>query len=238
MDIAHLRSELVLAKDERGARAADAARFRGLAAIADTNARALKDAVEKADKESKRIAAEAARAQELADHAEALVGARELLVKAGDAERLVSEAEMQLGVAKARKAPAADLQRLQAVVDKAKAEAPPAADVEQAVKAANAADEQLQHEREQVKLGQQIADLEEQKTRAEQAAKEADATAKRARVGADEATAAVTGLAKQIDEAKGKLKALEAPPAAAPGTGGTGPSGASGSGITNAPPGP
>jgi hypothetical protein len=204
---------------------------------ADTNAKGLKDAVQKADKESTRLAAEAARAQELVDHAEALVAARELLVKAADAGRTVAEAETQLGVARARKAPDADLQRLQAAVDKAKAAAPPQAEVDKAVQAATAAEKPLQDEREQAKLKQQIADLEAQKAKAELAANEAEATAQKARSSGNEATGAVSGLAQKLDDAKGRLKVLEMPPAPAGGTdgpaGGTG--GSAGGPTTSAP---
>jgi hypothetical protein len=213
MDSTRARSELEAAKQESGARAAEAGRLQAARKTADANAKGLLDAVQKAQEESERMAAEADRAKELADQAGMLVAARELMVKAADAQRALDEAQMQLDVAKVRKAPEADMKRLQEAVDKAKAALPPANEVDQATKAAEWADQQLQKERAQVKLGERIADLESQKARAEQAAKDAEARAQKARAGAAEAAAAVTDLLRQIDDAKSRLKAVETPPA-------------------------
>lgn len=214
MDSTRARSELEAAKTESGARAAEAARLQALRTAAEANAKGLLDAAQKANEEGKRLAADAARAKELADQAAMLVAARELMVKAADAHRNLDDAQTQLDVAKARKAPEADLKRLQAAVDQAKAALPPEAEVEQATKAAEWAGQQLEKEREQAKLGEQIAELEAQKARAEKAAKDAEANAQKARAGVAAAAAVVYGLAKRIEEAKDKLKALEAPPAA------------------------
>jgi len=210
MDSGHARLELEAAKQEKAARDADAARTRGLAASAATNANALKDAASNADKESKQIAAEAVKAQHLAAAAETLLKARELLVKAADAERQVAEAETQMAVAKARKAPETELQRLQSAAEKARGAAPRDEEVEQAGKAAAVADQQLRRDRDEVELRKQIGDLEASKLQAEQAAKVAEVTVDRARAGLDGATAAVGGLGDQLEEAKKRLKTLEA----------------------------
>ena len=215
MDSTGARADLEAARQESGARAAVAARLQARRVTAETNARGLLDAVQKAHQENQRIAAEADRAKELADQAAMLVAARELMVKAADAQRALDEAQVQLDVAKARKAPEGDVKRLQDAVDQAKAAQPSATEVDQATKAAEWADQQLQKQHAQVKLGEQIAELEAKKAKAEQAAQDAEAGAQKARAGAADAAAAVTAILRQIDEAKAQLKALEAPPAAA-----------------------
>lgn len=225
MDSKSARAALEVSKQEKIARVAEAGRLRALAATADTHAKALKDAADKALAESQSLAADAGKAQELADHAGELVAANELLVKAADAERAAADGETQLAVAKAGNAPDAEIQRLQAALDQAKAAAPPKTDVDKAAAVAVTAGEQLQRARDQVQLGQQIADLEARKARAEQIAKDAAATAQKAQAGKDEASAGVTDLAKQLDEAKSKLQKVVAPPAPGGGAGGTAPAG-------------
>jgi DNA repair exonuclease SbcCD ATPase subunit len=181
MDTTRARADLEAAKQESGARAAEAARLQGMRSAAEQNAKGLQDAVQKAQAEAKRLGADADRAKELADQAAVLVAAR---------ERMLQEA-----------------------VDKAQAALVPANEVDEATKAAEWADHELQKQREKVKLGEQIADLESKKAKAEQAAKDAEANAQKARAGAADAAAAVTAVLRQIDEKKDKLKALETPPA-------------------------
>jgi hypothetical protein len=196
-------------RSAKQSRALDRRRRRGCSAPRGgrDNAKALLEAAAKASKESERSPPRPRRPRELADHADALVVSRELLVKGAEAERTEAEAETQLGVAKARRAPEADASPADRL-DQAQSAAQPGEP--ESGQGGNRGREKLQSQREQACLTTQIADPEARKAKAEQSVKDARASVQLAQSGADQATPRLGALVRRSTMPR-ELKALERP---------------------------